>query len=157
MLEGIGVVADVMVVIIGISKEIPTCGEDIACTHVGWGEVYLRRAGDFKHLFGIVCHVAWQFIAQVGINFFTVALHLYRVIYANAAVIGGDDNPILTAGKCFQQVAQRWMAKPGKGDTTVGCLGRAKSRIESTSVCRRMGEWTFQWNGCQWWISPGIC
>ena len=39
MLEGIGVVADVMVVIIGIGKEIPTCGEDIACTQVGEGGV----------------------------------------------------------------------------------------------------------------------
>ena len=45
MLEGIGVVADVMVVIIGIGKEIPTCGEDIACTHVGWGRCISEGRG----------------------------------------------------------------------------------------------------------------
>ena len=43
MLEGIGVVADVMVVIIGIGKEIPACGEDYfysgALCFIEWPEL----------------------------------------------------------------------------------------------------------------------
>ena len=57
MLEGVAIVADIVIVVVRIGEEVVARGKDIARRQVGGGQVSLLRVFDDKEVFRLVGEV----------------------------------------------------------------------------------------------------
>ena len=94
MLEGVAVVADVVVVVVGVGEETVATREDIACGEVGGGEERALGIGNLEDLLGVVVQVLAEFVAQVGVGIL-VALDAHGALTTDAAVVGGEDDVVV--------------------------------------------------------------
>ena len=106
MLERILVVLHIIVEVVWIRKEIAVCGEDVFCGNVGSRQPEAFRLLDFINLPLVVAEVFAEFVTQVGVCRL-VADHLYRVVDADCAVVGGQHHAGTALGYAAQQVACR--------------------------------------------------
>ena len=88
MLESVFVVLHIMVVVVGIGKEVVVHCEDVAGGDIWRGEPEAFGAFYFIHLSVVVAEVFAELVAEVGVGVF-VAHHLYCVVYMDCAVVGG--------------------------------------------------------------------
>ena len=95
MLESVLVVADVVIIVIGVGKERVACGEDIAGAEVRSRQLSLLRVFDGEYFLGIVVEVLAQFVAQVGIGV-PVADYFHGIVGADASVVRCDNYLVVT-------------------------------------------------------------
>ncbi|MEY4316077.1 MAG: hypothetical protein RI977_1454 [Bacteroidota bacterium] len=86
MLEGVFIVVDVVVVVVGVSEEIVFRSKYKARSQVLQGQEYIMGFLHLKHFFGIVGYVFALLVAKVGVHVF-IAHNLDGVFYANTAVV----------------------------------------------------------------------
>ncbi len=67
MLEGILVILYVVIIIVGIGKEIIACGKDVGGAQVGTGQSGFVRVTYLKHFLLVVGKALAQLVAQVGV------------------------------------------------------------------------------------------
>ena len=91
MLERIFVVGHVVIVVVGIGKEVVARGKHIGGTQIWGRQMCLRGILDGKHLFWIVGQILAQFVAQIGVGV-PVTDDFNRGGSTDAAVVGGDDD-----------------------------------------------------------------
>lgn len=63
MLEGVAVIADVIIIVVGVSEEIALSGKDIGRTQVDFWQENLLRVFHFEYFFRIVFQVLAVFVA----------------------------------------------------------------------------------------------
>ena len=68
MLECVAIVRHIIIVIIGIGKEIVARSKDVGRTQVGSREQDFTWVFDFKDFFGVVFQILPQFVAQVRVR-----------------------------------------------------------------------------------------
>lgn len=93
VLERVLVVADEAVGVIVIDEKIGVVGEDIARREVDARQLDVFRPRDFVDFARVVGEVAPRLVAQVGRGL-AVARHADRVVDADRAVVGGDDDRV---------------------------------------------------------------
>src|SRR5690554_1206469 len=121
VLEAVLVIAYIVVVIVGVGKEVVARSKNVGGRHIGlwqkdaFGLAYLvNRAGVVGQVFSLL-------VAQVGIGV-AVAHHLYGILYPYGAVVGGYHHLYLVVGQASEQFKQGRMLEPGKGEGAVGGL-----------------------------------
>ena len=124
MLEGVAVVAHIVIVVVGIGEEAVAAGEDVTCRQVRRREHSTMRIGDFKDFLGVVVQVLSQLVAQVGIRIL-VALHADGVLATNAAVVRSEDDVVVALCQGTEEITNSRVAEPTECDAAVGCfIGR---------------------------------
>lgn len=78
MLEGVFVIRDIIIVVVGIGKKVVARDQDIACADIWRGELCFVWLFDDKHFLGIVAKIFAEFVAQIGIGV-SVADNFYGV------------------------------------------------------------------------------
>ena len=121
MLECVAVVLDVVVVVVGVGKEILVLCKDICGAEVGTGESCLLWLAYLEDFTGVICQVLTQFVAKIGIDVL-VAYDLYRIVAAYTAVVGGYNDGAVCLGKTAEESGYGRMAEPALGNAAVGCL-----------------------------------
>ena len=121
MLEGVAVVGDVVVVVVGVGEEVVAPGEDVGCADVGLGKEHAAWLLDFIDLLGIVGKALAQLVAEIGVDG-AVAHDLYGIADADAAVVGGDDDAVVGVGQAAHELAEGGVAEPREGERAVGGL-----------------------------------
>jgi len=121
VLEGVAVVGDVVVVVVGVGEEAVATGEDIARGEVGGGEECALGIGDLEDLLGVVVQVLAELVAQVGVGVL-VALDAHGVLAPDATVVGGEDDVVVRVGEGAEQVCHGAVAEPAECDAAVGGL-----------------------------------
>ena len=112
MLEGVAIVGDIVIVIVGIGEKVVACGEDIAGRQIGgWQLCAMGILDDEEVLVGIVAQILAQLVAQVGVGV-AVAYNLHGVVGTDGAVVGGDDDAIVGLRKLSEQVADDAVTEP---------------------------------------------
>ena len=91
MLEGVFVVLHIMVVVVGIGKEVVVHCEDVAGGDIWRGEPEAFGAFYFIHLSVVVAEVFAELVAQVGVGVF-VAYDFDGIVNTYGAVVGSDDD-----------------------------------------------------------------
>ena len=115
MLECAGIILHVVVIIIGIRKEIPTSRKNISRRNIGRRQSKAVRALNFVHLTRIVIKIFTHFIAQIGIGIL-IADYLHRIVNAHCPVIGCQYYLIPLRRYQFKQIYNVGMAEPRLGD-----------------------------------------
>ena len=87
MLEGILVILHVIVIVVGVGKEVVLHGKDVGRAEVRTGQACPQRFLYLEYLLLVVRQILAQLVAQVRIRV-PVANHLHRVVAADAAVVG---------------------------------------------------------------------
>ena len=118
MLEGITIVGDVIVVVVGIGEEVVTRGKDVAGGEVGCRQMGLGGVFDDEEVLGVVCQVLTELIAQVGVRV-TVADNLHGVGSTDAAVVGGDDDVVVGLCQLSEEVGDDGVLEPREGDAAI--------------------------------------
>ena len=67
MLEGVLIVRHIIIIVVRVSEEGITIGENIRGTQIGRWQLCLVRFLDGEYFLGIVCQILAQLVAQVGI------------------------------------------------------------------------------------------
>ena len=67
MLEGVLVVAHIVIVVVGIGKECISRGEHIGCAQVGGRQLRLLGVSDREYFLGVIIQVLPSFIPKVGV------------------------------------------------------------------------------------------
>jgi len=91
MLECAGIVLHVIIIIVWIREEILIAGIDECARNIRGRQSKLLGAFHFIDLTGIVVEILPDLIAKIGVRI-PVADHLYRIIDADCAVVGGQDH-----------------------------------------------------------------
>ena len=86
MLEGVVVIANILVRIGRIDEEIPVVGKDIGGRDVGFGQVSQFGFGDGKHLLGVKVEVTTRFVPQVRRGF-AITHYLHGIIDPHRTVV----------------------------------------------------------------------
>ena len=118
MLEGVAVVLDVVVVVVGVGKEVLVLGEDVGRADVGGWQACLAGVADFVDLLGIVGKVLAQFVAQVGVGVL-VAHHFHGVVGTHGTVVGGQDYAAIHGCQRAEEFGHGRMAEPTLRDAAV--------------------------------------
>ena len=111
MLEGVAIVGYIIVVVVGVGKEVVTRGKDVAGRQVGSRQVSLLWVLDDEEVFGIVGEVLAQLIAQIGICI-AVTDNLDGIGGTDATMVGGDDDTIVALCQLAEKVGHDRMAEP---------------------------------------------
>ena len=106
VLESITVIIDVIVIVIGVAKEAIALCKNKGRVDGGDGKSRFFRVPEGQHFFGLIVKIAAMLIPQVGSGLF-VTDHLKGAFYANAAMIGGEDEIDLFIGNFFECLVQR--------------------------------------------------
>ena len=121
MLEGVAVVGDIIIVVVGIGEEVVARSKDVARRQVGRGQEGLGGVLDDKEVLGVIGQILAQLVAQIGIGV-AVADNLDGIGSPNATVVGGDDDAVVSLCQQAEQIGDDRMAEPRQGDGTVGRL-----------------------------------
>src|SRR5574344_1010266 len=121
MLEGILVIAHVIIVVVGVSKEAVARSK-----HVTGGDIRRRQLsflGFFngKEVFVIIGQILAQLVSQVGIGI-AVTHNLNRFIGTYAAMIGSYHYLAVGLRQHLKQISNDRMAEPAQGDGAIGTL-----------------------------------
>ena len=111
MLEGVLVIAHIIVVIVRVGEEIVILSKDISRADVWRRQKGSLRCFDFIHLLLVVTEVLAQFVAQIGVGVL-VANHLYRIVHPDAAMVSSDDYLGVSLGYLLEEFADRRIDKP---------------------------------------------
>ena len=106
MLEGVLVVLHVVIVVIGVSKEVVVVAEDVLVREVHLWKPNLRRDTDLIDLLGIVGEGLADLVAEVGVGVL-VSDDLNRGIDSYGAMVGGEHDPIAHLGDVLEEVVGR--------------------------------------------------
>ena len=90
MLEGVAIIAHIVVVVVRIGEEVARPGKHIARAEIDLGEEYLFGIFHLEDLFGIVFQVFPVFVAQVGIDFAVPEANPFQVQEICEALRGAD-------------------------------------------------------------------
>ena len=91
MLEGVFVIADVVVVVVGVGEEVVVLGEDVCGADVWRWQVGCFWGLELVDLFGVVAEVFAELVAQVGVGVF-VAYDFDGIVNTYGAVVGSNDD-----------------------------------------------------------------
>ena len=94
MLEGVFVILNVVIVVVGVGKEVVTCSKDVCSAQVRPGQSYLMRLLNLENFLGIVAEILAQLVSQVGVGVL-VAHYLYGVVASDATVVRCQDNSVV--------------------------------------------------------------
>ena len=125
VLERVFVISHIIVVVVGVCKEIVVCGENVSRADIGrrqsiaFGRFYLVR------LFGVVAERFSHFIAEVCIGVF-VADNLDGVVDVYGSVVGGENDFEIFLGDFAEKVEGRRVFEPRFGDGPRGGFGRGQ-------------------------------
>ena len=124
MLESIHIILHILVVIVGIGKEVVPVAEDIRRGDMTAGQENPGRVFHLKHLLRIIVKQPSLFIAQVHTHT-GIPFHAHGAVYAHRAMVGGDND----VQKGLNQV------KNGNAFVSVGTLesnqtGRVKLEVK---------------------------
>ena len=111
MLEGVAIVADVVVVVVGIGEEVIACSKYIGSRYVGGRQHGFARLLDDEEVFRVVGQILAQLIAQVGVGV-AVANNLDGIVGTYRTMIGSDDDAIVFLCQLAEQVGNDRMAEP---------------------------------------------
>ena len=111
MLEGVFVVSDIIVVVVGICKEVVTCyemvcGGDVRCWQMGSLWVCYDES-----VFGTAVEILAKFISQICIGV-PVADNLYWFVASYGTVVGSNDDAIVCLCQCLKEFTHCSMAEP---------------------------------------------
>ena len=90
VLECAFIILNVVVVIVRIGKEFVAFSKNIVRRKVGARQSVLFRVAHLKYFLLIVTQIFAYLVAQICVDVL-IADNPYRSVYANAAVIGGDE------------------------------------------------------------------
>ena len=121
VLEGVLVVVDVVVIIVGIGEEIVVLSKDVGCADIRRRQGGSLGCFQLKDLLGVVAEILAQFVTQIGVCVL-VTNHLDGVVHTDRAVVGGDDDVGIGLGKFLEKFADRRVVEPRSGDAAVGTL-----------------------------------
>ena len=133
MLERVAVVAYVAVGVVVVDHEVAVVGEDVGRGEVARRELHLLGPQDLEHLAGVVGQVAPCLVAQVGRGG-AVARDLDRIVHADGAVVGGDDDRVAPFGQQPQDREEVGVLEPRAGERAERGVVLGRSRITSVSV-----------------------
>ena len=110
MLEGITVVGDIIIIVVGIGEERVACGK-----HITRGEVRSRQQSlawffDGEQALVVITQILAEFIAQVGIRV-SVANDLDGLCTADAAVVGCHNHLIVFLCNLPEEIGYDRMAE----------------------------------------------
>ena len=111
MLEGVFVVTDIVIIVVGIGEEGVAGGKDICRAYIGCGEMSLARVFDFIDFLGIIVEVLTQLIAQVGIGV-AVTDNLHGAVGSDGAVVGGEYYGVVALRQEFEEFGEHGVTEP---------------------------------------------
>ena len=121
VLEGIAVITDVVIVVIGVSEETVAGSKNVAGAEVGRRQVCTVGIRDIEDFARIIVEVLAELIAQVGVGVL-VSLHANGCLATDAAVVGSEQNAVVALREGSEKVGNSGVAEPTEGDAAVGGL-----------------------------------
>ncbi len=122
MLESVGVVAHVVVVVVGIGEKVATRGKNVGRTYIRTWQTIFRWLKNFENLFLVVTQCFTNFVAQVGVGVF-VADDFYGFVYMNGAVVGRNHHFVALARQFAEQRQRARVLEPRQRERAVGRIG----------------------------------
>lgn len=122
MLECSVVILNVVIVVVGVGKEVAIVSEDICRGDVGRWKPENLGPLDFVDLARVVVEVFAHFVTQVGVGVF-VTYHLDGVVDADGAVVGGEDDASARGGNFAEEFHGARVAEPRLGERAIGGIG----------------------------------
>ena len=86
VLEGVAVIVDVVVIVVGVAQEAIIFGEDEGGVHIRYGQACLAGVAESQYIFRVKVEVAAMLVAQVGGGLF-VADHFMRRVHPYTAMV----------------------------------------------------------------------
>ncbi len=111
MLESIAIIIHVIIVIVRIAEKAVAFGENERRIDRGHGKACFFRIAEGQYFLGFIVEIAAVFVPQVG-GGLLVAYDLIGRFYADAAVIGSQNEVDLLIGDLFERLVQRRMFEP---------------------------------------------
>ena len=118
MLEGVLVVLYVVVVVVGICKEVITCDKMICGRDVRRWQMGFPWVCDDKGVFGTAVEILAKLISQIGVGI-SVADNLYGFVASYGTVVGGNDDAIVCLCECLEKFAHCSVTEPRQCDAAV--------------------------------------
>jgi len=109
VLEGIFVILDVVVVVVGIGKKVVLHGEDVGRADVGTRQTCPKRFLYLEDLLLIVREVLSQFVSQIRVRV-AISDDFDRIVASDATVVGGQHNGTIQTRQAAEEVAHSRMA-----------------------------------------------
>jgi hypothetical protein len=92
MLESILIIIGVIIIIIGIGKEVAVMCKYIAGTYISRRQIGKPGIAHFKYMLRLVIQIPAQLIAKIGICF-TIANYFNRIINPDGSMICSNNQP----------------------------------------------------------------
>ncbi len=121
VLEGVAVVADVIVVVVRVGEEVALAGKDVGRTQVGLGQEDLLGIFHLEDFLRVVFQVLAVLVAQVGIHF-PITQNADGFFDVGGAVVGGDDHVAALLGDEAHHVEEAGVLEPRVHQRAVGFL-----------------------------------